>query len=184
MRRIHRAHIEAGSDLAENLVGFRVLRQGNQRSAGAENAGFFARDGGDGRAQPLGVVERNIGNHGEQRIDDVGCVQPAAHPHFKHRNLRAAFGKVQKCLRSQNLKVAGQLRQPAVEDQLVGCVVDAKEEGGEGVVVDLDAVKSDALVGALQMRRGIEAGAHSGGGKNRGQRGRRRAFAVGSRDQH
>ena len=94
------------------------------------------------------------------------------------------LGKIQKSLRGQNFKVAGQLRQATVEHQLVGCIVNAKEECGEGVVVDLDAVKADALVGALQMRRGIEAGAHSGGGKNRGQRGSRRAFAVGSGDQH
>jgi hypothetical protein len=40
-----------------------------------------------------------------------------------------------------------------------------------------------ALVDADQVRRGVEAGAQPGGGEDRGERGGRRAFAVGARDE-
>jgi hypothetical protein len=59
------AHCQPGCNFAENLVGFRVLREGNQGSFSAQNAGFFVGDGSDGRAQPFGVVERNVSNDGD-----------------------------------------------------------------------------------------------------------------------
>ena len=42
-------------------------------------------------------------------------------------------------------------------------VVDAGSSGGEVVVGDFGAVDADALIGADEMGRGIEAGAEAGG---------------------
>src|ERR1039458_8814586 len=44
---------------------------------------LFAGDLGDRVAQVFLVVERDVGEDGEQRIDDVGGVEPAAHADFQ-----------------------------------------------------------------------------------------------------
>ena len=72
---------------------------------------FLARNGRDGRPEPLHVVERDVGDDRNQRLHDVRRIQPAAHAHFQHRNIHLAFGKIEKRLRRQDLKVAGKLRQ-------------------------------------------------------------------------
>jgi hypothetical protein len=59
------AYAKLGCDFAENLVGFRMLREGDQGSVAAQDAGLFAGDGGDGGAEPFGVVERDVGDDGE-----------------------------------------------------------------------------------------------------------------------
>ena len=64
-----------------------MLGQGDERAVGAEDAGFFAGDGGDGGAEPLRVVERDVGDDGEERIDDVGGVEAAAHADFEDREV-------------------------------------------------------------------------------------------------
>jgi hypothetical protein len=67
---------------------------------------------------------------------------------------------------------------------LLGGIVDAKVEIGKGIVGNLDPVQAHAFVGARQMGRGVEASADPGGGEDRGQRGCRGAFAVGSGYEH
>src|SRR5665213_1845918 len=65
-------------DLADGLVGFWMLRQSDERAAGTEDAGLFARDVGDGGAEVLLVVERDVGDDGEERVNNVGGVETAA----------------------------------------------------------------------------------------------------------
>src|ERR1035438_244538 len=69
------AHAEFFGNLAENIIGLGKLREPNHSPAWPQDAGLLARNGGQGRAQPLGVVERDVGDDGEERIDDVGCVE-------------------------------------------------------------------------------------------------------------
>ena len=56
------ADAEFGGDFAEDLVGFRMLRKGNEGAVGTQDAGFFAGNGADRGAKPLGVVERDVGD--------------------------------------------------------------------------------------------------------------------------
>ena len=133
-------HIKLRRHLAKNLVGFRVLRQRNHRSAGAQDSRFFSRDGGDGRAQPFHVVERNIGDNREQRINDVGGIEATAHTHLEHSHIDMVLGEVEKCECGEDLKVAGQLRQAAGKEQLLACIVDAEIEARKIVVGDFRGI--------------------------------------------
>ncbi len=81
------AHMERDGGFADGLVGFRVLGQRDEHAILAQDAGLFARDLGDGVAQPLGVVERDIRDDGEDRLDDVGGVQPSAKADFEHGDI-------------------------------------------------------------------------------------------------
>ena len=83
----------------------------------------------------MSVIDR------EQRIDDIGRVQPPAHAHFQHRHLHLRLGKVEQRLRRQNLEEAGKLRQRAVQHQLLRRIVHAKIEAGKGVVANLRAIQ-------------------------------------------
>src|SRR6266700_1409802 len=75
--------IERDGGFADGLVGVWVLRKGNQGAFCTEDAGFFAGDGGDGRAEVFLVVERDVGDDGEDGVDDVGRVEPAAEAYFE-----------------------------------------------------------------------------------------------------
>ena len=177
------ADVELGGHFAEDLVGFGMLRQGDQRAAWAQDAGFFAGNGGDGGAEPLGVVEGDVGDDGEERIDDVGGVEAAAHADFEDSDLDFGLGKVEKGHGGQDFEEAGELRSlPSATSCLRG-IVDAEVDGGEGIVGDFGAIDADALVGAREMRRGVEAGAQAGGGQDRGEGRGRGAFAVGAGDE-
>ena len=58
--------------------------------------------------------------------------------------------------------------------------LDSRERGGEIVVVDFQAVDPDAFVDALQVRRGVEAGARARSIDDGFKDGGGRAFAVGA----
>ncbi len=76
-----------------------MLRQRHQHPSLPQDPGLFARDQRDRLAQPLHVIERNIGDHRNQRLHDVRRVQPPAHPHFEHRQVHVRLGK---CLEGQS----------------------------------------------------------------------------------
>src|SRR3984957_13738006 len=170
--------------LTKNLVGFRMLRQGNQCAVPPQNSGLFARNSRYGRAEPFGVVERNIGNNGQERIANVGGVETATHADFEHSSIDARFSKVHQPLRGEDFEEAGHLRQRAIEQQSLGRTMDEEVKSRKVVVVNFYGAKPDALVGARQMRRSIEPDALPGSGKDGSQSSSRRAFTVGSGDEH
>src|ERR1017187_6796949 len=114
-----------------------MLRQGYQRAACAQDSRLFAGDLGNRVAQVFLVVERDVGQDGEQRIDDVGGVEPAAHTHFQDGDLHVALGEVEESQRGQRLEEAGMVRQPASRDQLPARLVDAKVEARKGFLGNL-----------------------------------------------
>jgi hypothetical protein len=160
------------------------LREPNHPPTWPQDAGFLAGDGGDGGAEPLGVVERNVGDDGEERIYDVGCVEAAAHTNLEHREFNLCLGKIDEGQRGEDFKEAGVLREAALLHELLRRLVNAEVEAGEVIVGNLGVIDADALVDALQMRRGVEADVRAGGGEDGGQCGCRGAFAVGSGDEH
>ena len=184
------AEIEVGGGFADGLVGLRVLGQGDEDAVGAEDAGLFAGDLGDGVAEVVLVVERDVGDDGEEGVDDVGGVETAAQADFEDGDVDRACaslepfsGEVEEGERGEDLEEAGGMGQIAGFDEAAGGLVDLEVEAGEVVVGDLDAVDLDALVDADEVGRGVEAGAVAGGGEDAGQGGGRGAFAVGSGDQ-
>ncbi len=66
--------VEGGGGFAYGLVGFGVLGESDEGAVGAEDAGLFAGDLGDGVAEVVLMVEGDVGDDGEERVDDVGCV--------------------------------------------------------------------------------------------------------------
>ena len=77
------AEVEGRGGFADGLVGLGVLGEGDEGAVGAEDAGLFAGDLGDGVAEVVLVVERDVGDDGEEGVDDVGGVETAAEAHFE-----------------------------------------------------------------------------------------------------
>ncbi len=78
-----------------------MLWQRNHGSAVAEDPSLLARDGRDGWAKPLRVVKRNIGDDGDERIDDVGSIEAAAHAHFENRDVDFVLGEMEEGQRGE-----------------------------------------------------------------------------------
>ncbi len=68
----------------------------------------------------------------------------------------------------------------AVGDEVLGGLVYLEVEATEVAVGDLGTVDLDTFIDALEMRRGIEAGAIAGGGEDAAEGCGRRSFAVGA----
>ena len=61
-----------------------MLGQGDEGSVGAEDACFFAGDvSSDGGAEVVDVVEGDVGDNGEEGVDDVGGVEAASEAYFE-----------------------------------------------------------------------------------------------------
>lgn len=186
------ADVEGDGDLADGLVGFGVLGEGDEDAVGAEDAGFFPGDVGDGGAEVLLVVEGDVGEDGEQGLDDVGGVEAASEAYFEDGEIELQLGEVEEGEGGEGLEVAGRVGELARGDEGAGGVVDLEEEAGEGVVGDLvevwsgawgEAVGADALGDMDEVRRGIEAGAEACGGGDVGEGGGGAALAVGAGDE-
>ncbi len=104
------ADFEFGGDFADDLVGFGVLREGDERAVRAEDAGFLAGDVGDGGAEVVHVVERDVGDDAELGRDDVGGVEAAAEAYFEDGDVDLLFGEVEEGDGGEGLKIAGRVR--------------------------------------------------------------------------
>ena len=130
------ADVERDGGFADGLVGFGVLRQRDQNAIGAQDAGLFARDLGDGVAELFRVIERDVGDDGEDRLDDIGGVEAAAKADFEHGDIDLGSGKVQEGHGGDGLEEAGRSGQAAFGDELFRCVDDGFEVAAEVVVGD------------------------------------------------
>ena len=77
------AEVEGRGGFADGLVGLGMLGEGDEGAVGAEDAGLFAGDLGDGVAEVVLVVEGDVGDDGEEGVDDVGGVETAAEAYFE-----------------------------------------------------------------------------------------------------
>ena len=68
------------------MVRLRKLRKRDQNAVLAQDSALFGRDFSDGVAQVVLVVERNVRDDAEQRVDDVGGIEAAAQAYFKHED--------------------------------------------------------------------------------------------------
>src|SRR5258706_11899996 len=157
-------------------------RHGN--TARADDAGLFARNFGDGAAQILLVVESYIPDHADARLDDVGRIEASSHTDFEDRDFDWNFGEMLEGNGGNHLEKAGMPWKFAFGDEILSSPFDAVVQAGEIIVSDGGAVHANPFVNADQMRRGVETDAISGHLQDGSEGGSRRAFAVGSRDQH
>ena len=80
----------------------------------------------------------------------------------------------------QTFEVGGVRRESAGGEQLFDNGKDAVEGGGEIGVGDVSAVDADALVDALEVRRGIKTSAQAGSAKDGVEKSGGGTFAVGA----
>lgn len=78
----------------DDALGISELRGGNHGLFGADDAGFFTRDGADGVAEPLGVVEANRRDHADIGGHGRGGIEPTAHAGFENDQLTFALGEI------------------------------------------------------------------------------------------
>ncbi len=135
------------------------------------------------------MVEGDVGDDGEERVDDVGGVETTAETNFEDGYLYRFFSRfaisceVLEGQGGEDFEEAGWMGEIAGFDEEAGGLVDLEVEAGEVFVGDLGAVDLDAFVDTDEVGRGVEAGAVAGGGENAGQGRGGGAFAVGSGDQ-
>ncbi len=109
---------ESGGDFADGLVGFGVLRQRDEGAVRAEDTGLFAGDLGDGVAEVVLMVERDVGNDGDQGVDDVGGVEAAAEADFEDGDVSLLLLEVEEGQGGQSLEEAGVVRELGLGDEL------------------------------------------------------------------
>src|ERR1017187_2498549 len=99
------ADVEGDGGFADGLVGFWVLRKRDQGASSPEDAGFFAGDFGDGRAEVVLVVEDG--------------------------DVEVLLGEVEEGEGGEGLEKAGVVGELAGGDEAVGGGIDVEVEAGE-----------------------------------------------------
>ena len=106
---------------ADGLVGFGMLRESDEGSAGAQDAGLLTRNGGDGGAEVFLVVEGDVGDDRKDRLDDVDGVEAAAGPTSRMAmstgtpKVSPSFiGEVEEGERGEGFEVAGMVGQASL----------------------------------------------------------------------
>src|SRR5208282_4292702 len=133
-------------------------------------------------AEKFLMVEINGGDDGDLRLDDVGGVEAASEADFVDGEFDLGADEMVEGHGGEAFEEGGVRRELAGGQQLLDERVDAGERGSEIVVVDFQAVDANALVDALQVRRGVEAGAGAGGVKDGFEDRSGRSLAVGAGD--
>ena len=95
---------DAVCGLAHNIGHFGRLRGHNHRPLRLHNAGFFCRDAGHLRAEEVLVVKADRGDASEQRVDEIGRIQPPTQPDFEQQIISLMRGKGAECGGRGNLK--------------------------------------------------------------------------------
>src|SRR5258708_11717711 len=103
------------------------------------------------------MVERNVGDDTEQRLDYIGGVETSAHANFEDGDLNFLEGKVSKGNGGHHFEKAGMPRQITPFNQLFGGAIDFAMQMRERFVADFLSVDANTLVDADEMRRGIES---------------------------
>ena len=137
-----------GGFLLEDWTGFGMALPYHDGDSLLDDAGFLARDKGQGVAEKLGVVEAYVGDDAEVGRDDISAVETASHAHLDDSHIDLLGGEI-------------------VEGKPHGHLEEAELEGLHIVFVELDetgylflryhdAVDADALTEIDEVRRGVE----------------------------
>src|SRR5690348_10992991 len=125
---------------ADHVIGSGVLGQDDDHAAGMNDSGLLAGNFGDGVAEKFLVVERDVGYDRNQGLNNIGCVQTAAHADFEHGNVNLGLGELLEGDGGQHLKKTGMPGQLAGRDQAVGSLFDAIMQSCELGVTNFFAV--------------------------------------------
>ena len=167
-----------------------MLRECDEHAVLAQDASLLGGDGAERVAEELGVVDADVSDDRQLRVDDVGGVEATAEADLEDGDIDALLRVIAERDSGEEFEKAGRMREFAVSDERGGRGVDECEENGKVVVGNLVELggfavgKLDALVDAEQVGRGVEAGAKTGSAEDRGERGGGRTLAVGAGDEH
>jgi hypothetical protein len=151
----HRPRSKFQNRVADHVVGLGLLWQRHHHTARPEDPHFFTCNLADRVTEKLLVIERDVSNHADPRLHNVGGIEPPAHAHFEHRDLHAFSRKMLEGDRGHHLEKTGMPREFSPLHQLLGGSIHFAMKPGEIVVADLLLVHPDALVDAHQMRRSV-----------------------------
>ena len=158
---------------------FRLIRGGDDRHARLDDAGLFGGDFCQRVAEPLLVVEGDVGDDAGQRRDDVGRVQPPAQAGFPDHQVAFLFGeKFQRHHRDEFKKRRVMVRREIASSS--GC--NSSDQPDDFVFRNQLAVDLNPFAERNQMRRGEQPDAQSRRAINAFEHGAGRAFAVGAGD--
>src|SRR5690606_22992477 len=142
--------------------------------AAAKDSSFLGRYAVAAVAQPLAVIEANVGYHGNIRIDQIDRIQAPAQPDLQHRGIQAGLLKEPESRKRPHFEI-GQ-----------GYIATSRLDGSEGstkrFIAGLLTIDLHALVVAQQMWRAVYTHlqplpAQQGSDESTGG-----ALAVGTRD--
>jgi hypothetical protein len=142
---------------ADYLLRGRVTGCADYPRARLDDAGLLPGDLFDGMAEEIFVIEINLSDYGDLRLDYVGGVEAATHAHFEYGDVHVLLGEIGEGDGGDTFKKRGMRGQRAAGQQLLDDVVEAREGGGEIGVGDFTVADFNALVDAQQMRRGVKA---------------------------
>src|SRR5438309_8783606 len=161
-----------------------MLRQQTNGSLRTQDASFFARDLRQRIAEEILVIKVDVGDHGDQGINNIRRIQPTAKTYFKYRQIDPGAGEVFESHGGEHFKKAGMPWQLTAFHQIMRAAFNAVIDDGKFGVADWLLVDLDTLIHAQQVRRGIESGAIASRLHDAGERRRRGTFAVGAGDQY
>ena len=135
-------------------------RAGHGDVAALDDGRLLAGDRRDRVAEPILVVEVDVGHHGHAAVPGVGRVEPAAQSHFHERDVEGLLGEPAEDDRGQQLELgrlaeAAGIRSAAAQD--------LAHEPGEVVGRDGAAVDHQSLAIGHEVRLGRLADAQPGG---------------------
>ena len=162
--------------VAEDLGQFGVGLTEHHRARRLDDAGLLTGDVDLGRPRELGVVERDVGDHGHLRVDHVGGIPAAEQTDLDHGDVDREIGEPAQRCRRDRFKMR---RQDACEDFQV---CDGTDLLGEIVVADRFTVVGHPLVDPFEVRTRIRADGQPVGHQQPGDHLRRGALAVGAGD--
>jgi hypothetical protein len=179
---------ESGTDLlavpANDGGGVGLAHARDQRSSFARDAGLFARDRFQRRAERGDMIKVDGDDRGDHRLDGVGGVQPSAEADLEDCRLNVDVLKGAKRGSGHDLeerRVRGEhAAREATLARIANPVEHAMQLGGGDVV----ARDPDPLVRTHEMRRRVEPRAVTRGQKHRVHHRGNRALAVRSADEH
>ena len=104
------------------------------------------------------MVEGDVGNHADPRLDHVGSIETTAHAHFENGNLHLSLREIFECHGGQHFKKTGVPRQVAFTHQALGRALDDIVEQGKLGIADFLVIDPNALVDPHQIWRCVKAG--------------------------
>ena len=105
------------------------------------------------------MIQRNIGDQGSGRFNGVGCIEPAAQPHFQHPDIELRICKYHSGCQRPELEIR--------EFQIATYRFDFLERSNNGRVTGGFTVDYYAFVVAVHMRGRVGTNALSGSAQQR-----------------